>query len=796
MIGNEEEKMTLSIKTKLLMLQSCLLLFLFFSTGFAGQTLIKRMLFNNIREQLLLTSKNMASQVEYFLKERSGELGHIASAKPVEVYSEKYQDQVLLEHLENFKHEFPVLSYLDERGQEQLKTIRGEISDALRDRHGEASIKAAIAAPNRVIISPAYENNDLGVPVVQMTLARKDYFGHLFRGIIFGAFPLSRLGALLSDNRMEEDIVCNLLDTRGSILASCLPDNTRRTLSGVGKGYDSLMEGLKNRTPLFSEATMDGVDYLAALAPIGNQQWSMLTIIPLEVFLENKSDMDMTMSTLFFGVFIIGLILSLVMAHKIVGPIIQLKKAAHEIGNGHFEYAITIRNKDEIGMLAESFKTMGRNLKEMTVSLEEAKQELQSHNEKLEEQVKNRTAELNLSNEQLKEGIQERIQVEKERKKLETHLAQAQRMEAIGTLAGGTAHNFNNLLMGIEGNVSLMLLEKDPGDPDVERLNSIKGLVSNGAKLTNQLLGYAREGTFEVKTLDLNQLVRQTSDAFSNTKKEIRVRMDLGDNLPGISADQEQIELTLLNLYLNAADAMPDGGDLRIRTSAATQDALRGKPYHVPRGTYLLLEVSDTGMGMDQETMKHIFEPFYTTKGLAKGTGLGLSSVYGIVKGHGGFIDLESEQGKGSIFRIYIPASEQPALREPDVPAPTTNTRRTALLVDDEPMIRDVGVKMMEKLGYRVYSAAGGREAVSFIERHKDEIGIVILDMIMPDMSGEQTYEAIEAVSPGVRVLLSSGYGLDKKIKDLLRLGCAGFIQKPFTMDDLSQKLSQIFAKD
>ena len=246
-----------------------------------------------------------------------------------------------------------------------------------------------------------------------------------------------------------------------------------------------------------------------------------------------------------------------------------------------------------------------------------------------------------------------------DKKKIEIQLQQAKKMESIGTLAGGVAHNFNNLLMGIQGNASMVLLDIDSSNPHQKYLKNIERLVENGAKLTAQLIGYAREGGYEVKPISLNQLVKDTSDTFGMTKKEITVHQELSDEPYGIKVDQGQIEQVLLNLYINAADAMPEGGDLFLKTINATDKDITDKPYEVQPGNYVLLTVRDTGVGMDKETRGRIFEPFFTTKGLASGTGLGMASAYGIIKGHGGYIDVDSEKGKGTTFSIYLPATEK-----------------------------------------------------------------------------------------------------------------------------------------
>jgi two-component system cell cycle sensor histidine kinase/response regulator CckA len=384
-----------------------------------------------------------------------------------------------------------------------------------------------------------------------------------------------------------------------------------------------------------------------------------------------------------------------------------------------------------------------------------------------------------------------------EQTRMEAQLQQAQKMEAIGTLAGGIAHDFNNLLMAIQGTVSLLLFSMDPDHPHYEKLASIERQVESGAKLTRQLLGYARKGKYEIRPINLNRLVQETSTTFGRTKKEITIRQELADDLFATDADEGQIQQVLLNLYVNAAGAMPNGGHLVLKTCNATHENMEKKPYDTKPGRYVALTVTDTGIGMDEATMKRIFEPFFTTKEMGRGTGLGLASVYGIVKSHGGYIEVDSKKGAGTTFRIYLPASDQKDERD-STQKPReeiTQGNETILLVDDERMILEVGSQLLEAMGYRVVTAKDGKEAIDVYRARKEDIDLLILDMIMPEMNGGDVYDKIKKINPNIKVLLSSGYSVEGQAGKILARGCDGFIQKPFHMGQLSQSIRQVLAQ-
>ena len=381
-----------------------------------------------------------------------------------------------------------------------------------------------------------------------------------------------------------------------------------------------------------------------------------------------------------------------------------------------------------------------------------------------------------------------------DRKRLEAQLLQAQKMKAIGTLAGGIAHDFNNLLMGIEGHTSLMHLDMDDDHPHYEHVTGIEDMVKRGAHLTKQLLGFARGGKYEVKPTDLKGLVEKSAEMFGRTRKEIRIHTKCERDIWTVSVDRAQIEQVLLNLYVNAWQAMPGGGDIYIRAGNLVLDENAARTFGARPGNYVRVSVTDTGVGMDEETQQRIFEPFFTTREVGRGTGLGLASAYGIIKNHGGIINVYSVKGQGTTFTIYLPSAEGliSEQRVEEKRKVIQKGHETLLLVDDEAVIIGVGQDMLTALGYKVMLARSGQEAVEIYEKNKDKIALVILDMIMPDMNGGNAYDILKKINPNVRVLLSSGYSIDGQASQIMERGCDGFIQKPFTMSQLSEAIRKI----
>jgi two-component system cell cycle sensor histidine kinase/response regulator CckA len=392
--------------------------------------------------------------------------------------------------------------------------------------------------------------------------------------------------------------------------------------------------------------------------------------------------------------------------------------------------------------------------------------------------------------------VTERKQRQEQRKKLEARLQQTQKMEAIETLAGGIAHYFNNLLMGIQGHASLMMLYTDSEHPHFERLKGIEDMVQRGEDLTRQLLGFARGGKYQVRLSDLNDLIEKSSEMFGRTKKEIRIHRRCQKDIWPVEVDPGQIEHVLINIYVNAWYAMPRGGHLYVETSNVVLDEDDTDRFSVDSGNYVKISVTDTGVGMDEATRQRIFEPFFTTKEMGRGAGLGLASAYGIIKNHGGIINVHGEKGEGTTFDIYLPVSEKEVKTdEGKLADEILKGTEIVLLVDDEDVVLDVGNSILKEAGYRVLLARSGREALEVYGKDKDEIDLVILDMIMPDMSGGEVYDRMKEMNPKIKALLSSGYSIDGQASEILERGCDGFIQKPFNIKELSRKLTEILGK-
>ncbi len=387
-----------------------------------------------------------------------------------------------------------------------------------------------------------------------------------------------------------------------------------------------------------------------------------------------------------------------------------------------------------------------------------------------------------------------------ERKEMERYLIEAQKMEAVGTLAGGIAHDFNNLLQIISGHAELLESEFAARGEAYDEMGAIRQAAQRGADLVKQILTYSRGIESDFELIDLNDDVKTAERLLYRTiPKMIEIELQLEKNLKMVRVDSTQVEQLLINLAINAKDAMPDGGKLTITTENLTV-----KNQHcsgcgdVFSGSYVLLRVADTGHGMDKDVLQHIFEPFFTTKGLADGTGLGLATSFGIIKMHGGHIVCESEVGKGTTFSVYFPAvaDSRPNPRAKGEVRVTVGGNETILVADDEPMIANLARKILEKSGYTVLTARSGKEALDTYILHQSRIKLVILDLIMPEMGGDRCLKELLKINPKVKALIASGFSIKGETQAFVDSKAKGRVSKPFNMKELLRSVRNVLDHD
>ncbi|UCG13079.1 MAG: PAS domain S-box protein [Deltaproteobacteria bacterium] len=392
--------------------------------------------------------------------------------------------------------------------------------------------------------------------------------------------------------------------------------------------------------------------------------------------------------------------------------------------------------------------------------------------------------------------ITERKLARQEKAKLERQLQHAQKMEAVGTLAGGISHDFNNLLQAVQGYAQLLLLDKDGDEPGYRELQEILRAAKRGGELTQQMLTFSRKVESHRRPIDLNQEVRGVKRLLERTiPKMIEIELLLVDNLWTVDADPVQMEQILMNLAVNAKDAMPEGGRLVIETENVFLDEEYCKAHlGAKAGGYVLLRISDNGHGIDRRTLEHIFEPFFSTKEAGKGTGLGLAMVYGIVKSHEGHIMCYSEPGEGTTFKIYLPVIERPSdgveLTEAETPPPGGS--ETILLVDDEQSVRELGERFLSTFGYTVVVASDAESALELYREEQYRPELVILDLIMPGMGGSRCLEGLLEIDPEAKVLIASGYSPQGPTREILNAGAKGFVSKPYEVRQLLEAAREV----
>jgi PAS domain S-box-containing protein len=385
-----------------------------------------------------------------------------------------------------------------------------------------------------------------------------------------------------------------------------------------------------------------------------------------------------------------------------------------------------------------------------------------------------------------------------ERKRLEEQLLQAQKMETIGTLAGGVAHDFNNLLTAILGNAELGMQEAKPDHPVYQDLIEIEKAATQASSLIIQLLSFSRHQLLKPKLLNFNSIIQEMLKMLERIiREDIELKIDLAPELPNILADPAKLQQVLMNLFTNARDAMPNGGKLFLKTQVLSADQVLDQPNPGNQSRkYVKLTICDSGIGIDPQNRDRIFDPFFTTKEVGKGTGLGLAVVYGVVKQHNGHIEVKSEVGKGTTFKIYLPAAldEKEVKKEVKVRAAKPRGTETILIAEDEGSVLKVAVRILHGLGYTVLTARDGEEAMQMFEDHYKNLDLVIMDVVMPKGRGPETFEKMQSIKPNLPVLFVTGYDFNAKVADMYRLkqNQVRVLQKPYTAEILGQKVREL----
>ena len=458
---------------------------------------------------------------------------------------------------------------------------------------------------------------------------------------------------------------------------------------------------------------------------------------------------------------IITLILSLIIAqyltNSITLPIEALMKSARKIANGKWGYQTKFKTRGE-------FEELITNFNRMSTSLARKKEETERHLNEL--------------------------------RNTQKQLVEAEKLTALGTMAGGIAHDFNNILCGMIGHLHLLKRQLPPDEKHIAILTTVEQAGFRAASLIKQLLAFASQKTLDRQPVDLNKSVEAIVALLENTiTKLITIRLDLAPVIPQVDGDPTQLEQVIMNLCINARDAMPEGGELFISTKTIVPDTqFRASHREAHAEKYILLAVKDSGSGIDGKIMPRLFDPFFTTKEVGKGTGLGLAVVYGIIKGHEGFCEIRSSQSKGTVFNIYIPAALENVKKTPPVIVSQKIQvgRSTILVVDDEAIVSSMLVNYLTDIGCKTLLATNGKKAVDILSTQKDNIDLIILDINMPLMGGREAYQKLKDINPDIRVLVSSGYILDGEVQEILNMGAQGFIQKPYKMDDIGAKIHEL----
>jgi signal transduction histidine kinase len=592
-------------------------------------------------------------------------------------------------------------------------------------------------------------------------------------------------------------------------------DNAGRLTEWVGNGKRFELSGQRRRNlsngPMFDEVKLEEghyITYTSAIEMIGKRLGYFTIMLNLSKMHQAHRQRIQFVVAVFAGLLVIlSILLHLLLTRIVIYPVTKIRSAMEQVMQGQLGKQVSLNLKDEIGQVAASFNAMSTQLKEQrqrllksmalrdsySQQLEVTNQKLAQLNVDLESMVEKRTHELQSSNKRLRNQIQERILTDAAKRKLEEQLARSQKMEALGLLAGGVAHDLNNVLSGIVSYPDLILMDLDETDPSRNLVEGIQKSGHKAAAIVQDLLTLARRGVLNTTVMNINNDIVTDylkSPEFKKLKSyhpDVSFETHLDTDLMNIRGSMVHLRKALMNLISNAAEAQPGGGRIIISTQNTYVDLPLSGYDHVNEGDYTVLRIEDKGMGIAPEDLNRIFEPFYTKKVMGRsGTGLGMAVVWGTVQDHNGYINIESRINKGTTFELYFPVTrESPRKVIQQISMDSyIGSGEKVLVIDDVEEQRTIASALLSQLSYQVLTVESGEAAVEFLKDHT--VDILVLDMIMdPGIDGMETYAKIIERHPGQKAIIASGYAENKRVKQTQDLGAGAYIRKPYTLEKI-----------
>ncbi len=737
-----------SIQKKLFIFQFILLVLVVLLVSTASVYLIVRHLKIVQQEHLELVSHDIIYHLQSELKSRATELETVASSRAMHAYAESFQEGILKKVMVDHARSFPLLSFVNEDGLEEVKVLSGEISQEYQNRYNHELFKKACSVPGKVFLRLVAYSSELEGPGVEMAIMRQEYFGDRFLGILFAVIPLERMIDGIC-HECDQNSYYLMIDGQGKMLATSRVEFLRECVVGPdmkSAARDLFADAMALQVG-FARALIFGQDSFVSYGPVAGLDCAVLVGLPYREFMQVPWQLIQTVSLIFIMILVVGTLASYKVSKSITEPIEQLVEAVGLVAQGDFTRKVSIRTHDELEELAEKFNLMIDDLDSL---------------------------------------LRREKRLIEEKAEATTLLLKAKKMEAIGMMAGGVAHDLNNILAGITGYPDLLLMKLPPESDLRKPITRIRESGFRAAAVVADLLTVARGAATVKEPISLNTIIEGYLDSAEFQKlyslyPEVRVHAELATDLRPVKCSRVHLQKVIMNLVGNAVEAIEGAGSVVISTAnMPLNSAGESKPDEM-----VVMKIADNGPGIAKVDLDHVFEPFYSRKVMGRsGTGLGLTIVWNTVKDHAGDIGVESS-AKGTTFTIILPrTNESVVVRHPDVGLEDLRGQGTVLIVDDEPQQLEVAAQMLNTLGYTVELAASGEEAVAYLGSNR--VDLLLLDMIMkPGMSGREAYEEIVKIHPGQKAIIASGFSVSEDVDRVLELGAGGFLRKPFGLRQL-----------